>query len=153
MVTAWRIVQSKWAAQAFDGEGARLYGGRWNSQGHAAIYLASSRALAALETLVHIEAEFCKNTFARFPVSFDESYVTKRSKPDLATDWNSTMTSPKNQAFGNSWLLSMSSPLLQIPSAIIPEELNYILNPRHPDFEKISIGPSEAFAFDPRLLN
>ena len=152
MITAWRIVPQQRANTAFDGEGARLFGGRWNSPGLPTVYLANSRALAALETLVHFETTSTALRFALFEVSIPENLV--RDVPILpsAAQLNSATISPNTQKTGDHWLGGLNSTALRIYSSIIPEEANYLLNPRHPDFSQITIGPARAFAFDPLLI-
>ena len=152
MITAWRIVQSQWADGAFDGEGARLYGGRWNPEGSPVVYLADSRALAALETLVHAEGSLRKVTYLRYPVSFPQKLVEEADLSGLTDALGGCMVSPRTQALGADWLARGTHPVLEVRSAIIPEEPNYLLNPRHPKFDQIKIGQAEDFAFDPRLV-
>jgi RES domain-containing protein len=152
MITAWRIVQAHWAKSAFDGEGARLYGGRWNPQGMPVVYLADTRALAALETLVHAEGSLRKVRYIRYEVSFPKQLVEVAEITDVADALPSLMVSPRTQAVGRNWLERGSRPVLQVRSAIIPEEPNYLLNPRHPKYHRIKIGKAEDFAFDPRLI-
>lgn len=152
MITAWRIVQAQWAERAFDGEGARLYGGRWNPAGLPVIYLADTRALAALETLVHAESSMHQAVYMRFEVSFPKQLVESADMSELGTALTSPMISPATQEFGRDWHTRSAQPVLEVRSAIIPEEPNYILNPKHPKFDRIKIGKAEAFAFDPRLI-
>jgi len=152
MVTAWRIVQAHWAERPFDGEGARLYGGRWNPAGLPVVYLADTRALAALETLVHAEGSLRKVRYARYEVTFPKQLVEVVELSELADALSSLMVSPRTQAVGKEWLERASHPVLEVRSAIIPEEPNYLLNPRHAKFDRIKIGKAETFAFDPRLI-
>jgi RES domain-containing protein len=152
MITAWRIVQAQWADRAFDGEGARLYGGRWNPAGLPVVYLADTRALAALETLVHAEGSLHKVRYVRYPVTFPKQLVEMAELSGEADALASLMVSPRTQAVGQAWFERASQPVLEVLSAIIPEEVNYLLNPRHPKFDRIKIGKAEPFAFDPRLI-
>lgn len=152
MITAWRIVQTQSAERAFDGEGARLYGGRWNGVGRPAVYLADTRALAALETLVQAEGSLRHARYVRFEVSFPSQLLDVADLTDAGNSLDSLMVSPHTQAIGDRWLSDGNRPVLQIRSAIIPEEPNYLLNPRHPKFDRIKIGKAEPFAFDPRLI-
>lgn len=151
MLETWRIVTRKWAETAFDGEGARLYGGRWNSPGRAVVYLADSRALAALESLVH-HPGIPNLGYVRFPVRFKSSLVEAISTTGLEASIRSLVVAPETQAVGDQWLRQGRKPVLKVPSAIIPEEFNYLLNPVHPKFDQIEIGAAEGFAFDPRLV-
>lgn len=152
MVTAWRIVQAQWAEGAFDGEGARLYGGRWNLVGLPVVYLADTRALAALETLVHAEGSLRKVRYVRYEVSVPKQLIQIAEISHLGEALTSLMVSPRTQSVGKEWLARASHPVLEVRSAIIPEEPNYLLNPRHPKFDRIKIGKAEGFAFDPRLI-
>lgn len=151
-MTAWRIVPTNWADTAFDGEGARLYGGRWNSPGHAAVYLADSRALAALEVLVHLNPAMTTLKYQMIEVSFPKALVQTIDIEPLAAALTSAAVQPATQHAGDAWLTEARSPVLQVISSIIPEEPNYVLNPRHPQFTRIKIGSSKPFAFDPLLL-
>lgn len=151
MLTTWRIVTQRWAQTAFDGEGARLYGGRWNSPGRALVYLADSRALAALESLVH-HPGIPDLGYMRFPVRFKSSLVEGISTTGLDACIQSPVIAPETQTVGDNWIERGRKPVLKVPSAIIPEEFNYLLNPAHPKFDQIEIGPAEHFAFDPRVV-
>lgn len=151
MLTAWRIVTQRWAENAFDGEGARLFGGRWNSPGQAVVYLADSRALAALESLVH-HPGIPDIDYVRFPVLFKPALVENISTVGLEPYIQSSVVTPETQAVGDDWFKRGGKPVLRIPSAIILEEYNYLLNPFHPKFDQIEIGAAEGFAFDPRLV-
>ena len=151
MITAWRIVQAHRAGSAFDGEGARLFGGRWNPVGFPVVYLADSRALAALETLVHTEGAQHSVRYMRFAVSFPKQTLAKANLSGLSEALAAPMVSPRTQAVGQAWLEAGRYPILEVRSAIIPEEPNYLLNPRHPKFCHIKIGKPEHFAFDPQL--
>lgn len=152
MITAWRIVPLNWADTAFDGEGARLYGGRWNSPGQAAVYLADSRALAALEVLVHLNPSMTALKYQMIEVSFPNALVHKVDLEPLAAAIASPSVSPPTQHAGDAWLTEARAPVLQVASSIITKEPNYVLNPKHPKFARIKIGNSKPFAFDPRLL-
>ena len=146
---AWRIVKAKHAATAFSGEGARLYGGRWNSPGVSLVYTSGTKALAALESLVHLNPPVIFK-YAAIPIEFDAALVEKVTA--LPADWNDMPAPPSTRAIGDLWAKQARSAVLELPSVIIPGESNYLLNPAHPDVKKISIGKSEPFSFDPRLL-
>jgi RES domain-containing protein len=151
-LTAWRIYKKRHAKQAFGGEGARLFGGRWNSPGHAVIYLAQSQALAALEMLVHLEAADALRRYLVCPVSFDDSLVEAIDPGALPANWRKDPAPRKLQSIGDDWIESKRSAVLRVPSAIVAVESNFLLNPAHPDFGKVMIGKGEAFRFDRRLL-
>ncbi len=146
---AFRIVKEKHAATAFDGEGAWLYGGRWNSPGTRVAYTSGSIALAALELLVHLNPPVILRWVA-IPIEFDETLAEKVA--DVPTDWTEEPPPPSTRAVGDRWAKEARSAVLELPSVIVPSESNYLLNPAHPDFRRIRIGDPVPFAFDPRLL-
>lgn len=152
MLTAWRIVKKQHAVSAFDGEGADLFGGRWNSPGVPVVYVASTRSLAVLEMAVHLDRSTLLASFVLIPCGFDDGLVTMIDRRVLPTQWRSNPPPPELAAIGDAWVKQAPSAVLAIPSAIIEEETNFLLNPAHPDFSKISIGDPQDFEFDLRLI-
>ena len=152
MVTAWRIVKARHQATAFDGEGARLYGGRWNSRGLPVVYVAASPALAALEMLVHVGDSGVLASYVSIACTFDPALVLRLDRQRLPKDWRSSPALPELALVGDAWLKDGTSAVLDVPNAIIPDESNYLLNPRHADFAAITIGRPQPFEFDLRLL-
>ncbi len=149
---AYRITQGKYAKTAFDGEGARLYGGRWNSVGTPIVYVASSLSLATLELLVHLEDyALLEDRYVSIPVSFSERWVEEIAMESLPPGWNRPSLDTPAQELGDRWIAEARSMALRVPSAVTPGEHNYLLNPRHPDFAKVTIGDATPFALDPRL--
>ena len=132
------------------GEGARLYGGRWNSPGVRAVYLGDSLALASMELLVHLGDLDVLRTYRKLPVTIPEELVMHIDPVALPVGWE---TSPHTvtRAIGDRWLADGQSGVLQVPSAVITVECNFVVNPRHPDVGTIRIGPVSGFRFDPRL--
>ena len=151
MPVAWRIIKAKHAATAFSGKGAADYGGRWNSRGVAVVYVSLTKSLAVLESPVHLNPPG-RFKFVAFRLQFDDALVEKFPLKKLPADWRVEPPPPSAQQIGDLWVGEMRSAVLALPSAIIPSEPNFLLNPVHPDFKKISIGKPEPFAFDPRLL-
>jgi RES domain-containing protein len=152
MRTGWRIIPADQATTAFDGEGARLYGGRWNSVGIPMVYASEHQSLAALEVRVHIDRTRMRKLYQCFAFHFDEQAMNVFPAADLPKDWRQEPPPPSLQLLGDHWVKSGASAILAVPSAIIPTELNYLINPRHPDFAKIKIERSIDFAFDQRLF-
>lgn len=140
MLTAWRIVKKQYAASAFDGEGARLFGGRWNSPGVPVVYVASTRSLAALEMAVHLDRSTLLASFVVIPCEFEERLVTTVDRGALPAHWRRDPPPPKLAAIGDAWVKQARSAVLAVPSAIIEEETNFLVNPTHPDFSDIRIG-------------
>jgi len=149
---AYRIVKTKRASTAFDGEGARRTGGRWNSVGVPVVYVASSIALAALEVLVHLDDPALLSAFSLVGVEFEDDLVEPLSLDELPPDWNALPAPPACAALGDEWFRRGKTAVLRVPSAVVPLEWNFLLNARHADFGKIGIGETLPFGFDERLL-
>ncbi len=147
----YRIVRSEYKDD-LTGQGAFLYGGRWNSKGQYAVYAAEYISLAVLEIAVNYD-----RTQTRLLPSF---YLAEIYVPDhniieieqlaLKQNWSTDMD--YTQYIGDQFLQSKSELALKIPSVVIPEESNFLLNPMHPDFKKISIENSREYGLDNRLL-
>ena len=152
MPTAWRIVKTRFASQAFDGEGARANGGRWNSVGVRMVYTSASIALAALELLVHLENTGVLPSYSMIEVNFDVSLVTQLDRSRLPATWQDSPPPPELFAIGDAWISGESSVVLEVPSAVIESEVNYLINPVHPNFKLLAIGRARPFRLDPRLF-
>ncbi len=150
MTIAWRFVKAKHALKAFDGEGARRYGGRWNRGGIAVVYISQSLALASLEEFVHLGDEGKKLKFVYFKVEIPDN-IRIDQLTTLPGDWRNEPPSNSTQDMGTEWVKRNTSAVLKIPSAVVPIEFNYMLNIAHPDFKKIKIYDPVAFRFDPRM--
>lgn len=150
--TVWRISKRKYAATAFSGEGSRRSAGRWNSRGTNIVYTSATLSLAALETLVHMEIEDAGNMLVSIQADIPEDVQIDKVEPaQLPSDWR-TIPAPLSLALiGDQWFTSGFPAVLMVPSAIIPVENNYLLNPLHKDFSRIQIHPPEPFVLDPRM--
>lgn len=152
MLKVWRIVKRRHAAAALDGEGGRLYGGRWNSPGVPVVYASETRALATLEVLVGIRTTAPLVAYALIPVEFDEALVLSIQEHQLPDNWTKSPPMPSTQRIGDEWAATATSVVLSVPSVIVPHEFNFLLNPRHPDFSAILVGEHEQLSLDPRLM-
>lgn len=151
MALFYWIVQEEWSATALDGEGARRYGGRWNLPGVAAVYLAESRALAALEILVHAPREALRLNWIVIELEIPDSRIERIPASSLPENWQAQPSSRGAQVFGASWLRSGRNLALQLPSVVIPEEKSLLLNPFHPLMSEVIPGKPVPFSFDSRL--
>jgi len=151
MIIGWRIVGARYKDIAFSGEGARLRGGRWNSKGTSMVYTAGSIALASIEMMVNLPGPKLLEAFFRIPVHIPPNLVLDLPLDKLPGDWNSRPVSPAIKATGDHWIKTRKSVVLEVPSVVVPEEHNYLLNPNHPNFNKITIGTPVIYQFDPRL--
>lgn len=147
----YRLTLPKFAGSAFSGEGALRVGGRWTPPGRPAVYASSSIALALLETLVHAPWPTMP-THLVIPAEVpDAMRITVLNINDLPVDWRNTPTPAALRSIGNDWLLAAETAILRVPSALVPQEWNYVLNPLHPDFSQLKIFAPEALAIDGRL--
>ncbi len=151
IVKAWRITKRKHARNAFTGEGAREFGGRWNNPGTAVVYTAQSQSLAALEMLVHLDSPEVLQKYVFIAAEFEESLIKRVHPSELPRHWRSEPPPPEIRSIGDEWILARTSVVLQVPSALVPSESNFLLNPEHEDFARLSFGKPLSFRFDPRL--
>ncbi len=151
MATWFRICQSHRAATAMDGEGSRLFGGRWNPVGVKAVYLAESRALAALEILVHASADALRLEWSVVEVEVPDDLVDTVEAKDLPQQWNSHPFSLRARELGAGWLAGRFNAAIRLPSAVIPEEHTLMLNPLFDGISKLKISRPQDFLFDMRL--
>jgi len=152
LIRGWRITKSRFAQNAFDGEGAYLYGGRWNNPGSRIVYISESIALATLELLVNGISPHEANQYVSIPVEIPEDTVTVFDIDDLPTDWKEDPAPDSTKAIGDTWAGDLASVVLQVPSAVVDTERNFLINPAHPDFSKLRIGSSKQYIFDGRLI-
>ncbi|MCM2316263.1 MAG: RES family NAD+ phosphorylase [Thermoanaerobaculia bacterium] len=151
MLTIWRLTKTKYLASAWDGEGARVVGGRWNSVGTPVVYTSATLSLALVETLVHLPSGVLP-AYTAIPIELDESLVTILESLVLPTNWRDDPPPASTQALGDAWVFRAEGAALKVPSVVVPEEFNYVLNPNHADFARASIGLPRPFPFDPRLV-
>lgn len=148
-VRAFRIVRPAFASTALSGEGARLYGGRWNFEGLPCVYSAGSRALAALELLVHTAPESLPLRFELIEIEVPDGLLETRLSPP--SHFELMPAGDGSKAFGDRWLRGNYGAALKVPSVIVPEEWNLLLNPQHPDFKRVELVSQREFRFDPRM--
>lgn len=153
MVRVWRIVKARHAGTAFSGDGAKTYGARWSSPGVAVVYVAGSKSLAMLERLVHLGSGELMERYAIFEVTFDEALMAVIDVAILPRSWRKSPPPAALGHIGDTWVASGESAILRVPSVIVPNEYNYLLNPAHPHFNKIKIVVRQPARFDPRLIN
>jgi RES domain-containing protein len=137
---------------AFDGEGARRFGGRWSSKGVRVVYTAESIALAILEVLVHLGSSDVLTAYSLCSAEFDDSLVERLDRSVLPANWRDYSAPAGLQRIGDEWVASGSSAVLEVPTVIVETESNYLFNPAHPDFTSLKLGTPRPFEFDPRLL-
>lgn len=151
-INLFRIIKSTYIDSALTGEGAKLYGGRWNSKGNSVIYTSHSLSLATLELLVNLEDyNTITSKYSYLHLEIDHNYIDYMSKDKLPHNWNSSIPTSSSQSIGDIWIQNNTSLVLGVPSAVIDIEYNFLINPNHADFNSIKIVVSKNFKIDSRL--
>ena len=149
----WRICRKPYVDAALDGSGGMYTSGRWHSKGNPIVYTASSAALAALEVLVHVDPLTAPADLRLLAIELPDDLSIEVIEPiTLPEGWHSVPAPAALQTIGSSWLTSGRTAALNVPSAVIKVERNFLLNPRHPEVQRVRILSDEAFSFDTRLL-
>lgn len=152
----WRICRAPYADEAFSGEGARRFGGRWNSRGVPMVYSSTSLSLAAIELFVHLEPGQAPRDLVYVSATFPDGEPARTIQPDeLRPDWWSDDTTAAVEAtreLGDAWIRSRSSLAMLVPSVPIRVEWNVLLNPLHPRIGELKIEPAQPFIFDARMF-
>lgn len=150
-LTVWRLVTRRFVDTAFTGDGARLHGGRWNRKGIPMVYTAGSQSLAMLEMLVQDEP--LRANYMMIPATLPDTLVIAHiDAAQLPADWRDPVVRERLRAMGSEWAKLKNNAVLAVPSAVIPAETNYLLNPIHPAFAEIEIGIAQPLITDLRLI-
>jgi RES domain-containing protein len=129
-----------------------MEGGRWNSSGVPAVYASKHLAMAAQEKFIHLPRPLPRSSlYVKFGIRFGGLAVTRLRIAGLPADWRAEPVPQSTQRIGDAWVAAAKTAILAVPSALYPEETNFVLNPAHPDFLKIEISAGEPFEFDPRM--
>lgn len=152
LITAWRLTSEEHASGVFSGEGARLFGGRWNTKGTPVCYLADTPALCQLEVLANTRDYRQLRAKVLFRARFEEEHLTVLSGDELPSGWQARPPGASSKRVGDEWIREGRSVALRVPSALDPHGANYLLNPRHPAFpEEVEISEGRTYQIDPRL--
>jgi RES domain-containing protein len=156
-VALWRIAAGAKAYTADDlsGGGPKATGGRWNAVDHAVVYASASRALACLETFVHLNAGgLPSNRYGEEIAVSDAVWAAAlRVEPaDLPAGWDAEPASKTSIDFGVAWLAGGTAALMAVPPVTAPEEATVLVNPAHPDMTGIAARKVRKWSYDPRLL-
>lgn len=144
----YRICLEKWS-HALTASG---FAARWNSKGRYIIYTAGSRSLACLENIVHRSGEGLNDKFKILTIDIPSKIkIAEIKESELDKDWSEYSNYSYCRKLGDAWIIKCDTLILKVPSAIIPEESNFLINPNHPDFKFISIKKVEDFKFDQRI--
>jgi RES domain-containing protein len=149
-MVVYRIGKTKHSAD-LTGEGARLNGGRWNHILTPCVYTSQSRALAILEYTVNVNIDDIPRTLSITTIEIPEDTIKNLMPADLPGDWMQIPSPSSTKDFGTGLLKSIITPVIRIPSIIVPQEFNYLLNPLHPDSKQFKILSVEDFIYDVRI--
>lgn len=152
MIRVWRTTKRKYAEAAFDGEGARQAGGRFNRRGTAVVYTSGTLSLAVLEVLTQLVGYEDLLDYVAIPARFDEQHVKALEVADLPENWRRLPAPQSTKVLGTAWATSRETLVLRVPSVVLPAEHNYLINPLHPDMERVEMGEPEDLDIDPRLV-
>lgn len=133
------------------GQGAKLFGGRWNNVGTACLYTSQSRALAILEYSVNVSVQFIPKDLSFTVIEIDDKSIFEINKNELPTNWNDVPTPSSTKIFGSNLMLNSRYSILKVPSVIIEKEFNFLLNPTYADKDAFKILDVEPFQFDFRI--
>lgn len=148
----WRICREPYAADALVGRGGLFASGRWHTRGRPIVYTSGSLALAALEVLVHVDKGTMPEDLVQLEIDVpDDLDILRIAIRALPKNWQTYPAPPDLQRQGNDWLSTGATPVLQVPSSVIPEESNFLLNPQHANARKLTIVSTRRFAYDSRL--
>ena len=153
IITAWRITKRKYKEVAFTGEGAEESGGRWNSEGTRIMYASSSISLAILEILVNLQDDKILSTYDVIPFHFSDNLIKSLDVEGLPKDWAASPSSLSAKSIGDEWIQSKTSLMLEVPSVVVPSEINYLINPSHADFDQITYDDPIPLPLDERLID
>lgn len=152
-VRAYRLSRTSRNATAFTGGGAYKYGGRWNSPGTRVVYASATLSLAMLEVLAHLDDySVLVRSYSFFAIDIPQDVITSWGESDLPSGWDSAAVTGASQLAGDSWAGENLSAVLSVPSVVVKHERNYVLNPLHRDFSKLTIHEPESLNIDSRLF-
>lgn len=148
----FRIARSKYI-EDLSGEGAKLYGGRWNRVGDPLLYFAENLSLCMLEILVHVDFGKLPLDYSYIEIEIPDEFITTIISVDfIHPNWRTEEAINQLQMYGSDWLRKQSTLAMKVPSAVLPKENNMLINPNHIDFASVKIIDTGKMDFDPRLF-
>ncbi len=151
-MVVWRVTRRAHAEQPLTGEGARRFGGRWNHVGTSLGYTSATLSLAVLEYLVNLPISDLPDDLVSIQVQVpDDLARAELAIDDLPENWRTFPASEELKDIGSDWVREGTTPILSVPSVVIPNELNYLINPAHEEAKRVKVVSVDPFALDVRL--
>ncbi len=147
----YRLSRSKYA-ESLSGQGAELAGGRWNSRGVAVVYTGENISLCMAEVAVHLPLGILPLDYTLVTIEIPDEEITSLSKKELPDNWRQVFTIENTRNIGDRFFREGEKMILKVPSAVVQDEFNYLINPHHPKIKKVKIIRTEPFGFDERLF-
>ncbi len=148
----WRISRVQHAREALSGRGGLVAAGRWHARGTRIVYTSATLSLSALEVLVQADKDLLPNDLVQVEIEVPDDLIRERIQPrNLPRSWRAYPAPGRLRVLGAQWIDRNESAILEVPSAVIPQESNFLLNPAHQDARFIQVVAVEKFVFDPRL--
>ena len=149
----WRICRKRYAADPLNGRGGVVAGGRWHPKGTRIVYTSATLSLATLEVLVNADRDLIPRDLVRIEIHVpDDLAIERLGQRALPSEWRTWPAPPELQRIGAKWISRAATAVLRVPSAVIPEESNYLVNPVHRDSAKLKVVGKRPFELDARLL-
>jgi RES domain-containing protein len=149
----FRVLRAAHARTPFDGEGAYRYGGRWSSPGTRLAYASEHQSLAMLEYFVHLDPEDPPDDLVLATAEVPESLSHQRVEAGaLPANWREDPAPPALARIGDEFVKKAGSCVLLVPSALAVSENNWLINPQHSEFKRITVNPAEPLRYDPRMF-
>ncbi len=151
-MVVWRVTRRAHAEQPLTGEGARRFGGRWNHVGTSLVYTSATLSLAVLEYLVNLPISDLPEDLVSIQMRVpDDLARAELAIDDLPENWRTFPASEELKDIGSDWVREGTTPILSVPSVVIPNELNYLINPAHEEAKRVKVVSVDPFALDVRL--
>jgi RES domain-containing protein len=153
LTRVYRILRKRYAKSPFNGEGASRYGGRWSSPGVSLAYASEHLSLAMIEYFVHLDRDDPPPDLVVAAADVPDDVSRVHVAPGkLPATWRQTPAPAELAAIGDRFARRRREAILVVPSALTPDEFNWLLNPDHPDFRRVRILPPEPFSYDARFF-
>jgi RES domain-containing protein len=153
MTLVYRVLRKAYARAPLDGEGAYLYGGRWSSPGTRLAYTSEHQSLAMLEYFVHLDADDAPPDLVLVTAEIPYDLPSARLAAEkLPSHWRRSPAPAELARIGDEFVEKAERCILIVPSALAPHENNWLLNPRHASFPKITVSEIQPLSYDPRMF-